>query len=362
MVGISIGLPSCSGTTRDGKTDSDRDASKGPLDASSESGSGTESGVPLVTIPLTGCVSIGYSAPATIGGQTVELSLDTGSTDLGVALKTCTDCGVSPTYAAPNGTCSGSTTSDFGGGSETSSWSAEICTAEVQVGAQVPAVTMNIAGITTQSDFFVNYGCAGAVNSGILGLGPIDLDTIGTANNDAYFPELVQQGIPDVLALLLCSKKGALWFGGYDATYASGPPQFTPMTASGAWSVNLLSIGLGTQNLGGADSDSTIDTGTWGFYMPSGAYQALVAAMATDPGGASVFGAGTLDATFFSNNYFTGTGCAAPLGGQTKAQIDAALPPLTLTLPGVSGGSFTLQLPATESYLAPVPLNGSIQY
>jgi hypothetical protein len=255
------------------------------------------------------------------------------------------------------------TSSNYGSGSQSGGgWTAQICSADVQVGPEMPAVSMKLAGITAQSQFFISYDCPGTLNQGIIGLGPLDLDTIGTASTDAYFPALVQQaGVPDVVALLLCSTKGLLWFGGYDPTYASGPPQFTPMSASASWTIDLLGIGLGTQSLGGADPQSLVDTGTWGFYMASSAYAALVTAVANDPGATAIFGAGTLDATFFSTTYFGGD-CASPTAGQTQAEIDAALPPLTLTLPALDGGTFALSLPATQSYLAPLPVNGVVQY
>ncbi len=359
-----LGLPGCSTTpVVTGAPTPDAEAAfESGTDAGGDSaGDSPDSQVPPVAVPLTGCASVGYGAPVTIGGQTFQLSVDTGSTDMGVALTTCSDCGVSPEYAAPGGSCSGSAMSDFGGGSMTSGWTAKVCAADVQVGSEKPTVSMAFAGITTQTNFFISYDCAGTASEGILGLGPIDLDTIGTTKDDAYFTALVQKGVPDTLALLLCSTKGVLWFGGYDATYAAGPPEFTPMSMSASWAVNLLSIGVGMHDVGGADSLSLIDTGTWGFYMPTEAYNALVAALGTDSGAASVFGAGALDANFFQGNFFSGT-CVAPLGGQSQAQINAALPPMTLTLPKLSGGSFTLSLPATQSYLAPFRVKGSLEY
>jgi hypothetical protein len=343
-----------SGTTTAGSSST---SSSGSSSSSSTTSSST-SGAPPVAIPLTGCVGLGYSVPVTIGSQSFALSVDTGSTDLAVAQSTCTDCGVSPEYAAPGGSCAGKTSSNYGAGALSGgSWNAQICSADVQVGAEQPPVTISVAGITDQKNFFYDYGCPGTANQGILGLGELGLDTIGTSPTDAYFPALVQQGVPDIVSLLLCSNKGLLWFGGYDPSYASGPPQYTPMSQFYSWAVDLKSIGYGTQDLGGGDSDSIVDTGTWGFYMWHAAYTALVAAVGADPAAATTFGAGTLDATFFSSN-----GCAAPLGGQTQAQIDAALPPLTLTLPAMSGGTFTLSLPATQSYLAAYPGNGPNQY
>ena len=59
----------------------------------------------FVTIPLTGCPFIGYNSPVTIDGQTFQMGIDTGSTDTGVALSTCTNCGVSPEYTPAVGSC-----------------------------------------------------------------------------------------------------------------------------------------------------------------------------------------------------------------------------------------------------------------
>jgi len=303
------------------------------------------------------------------------MGIDTGSTDTGVALSTCDDCGVSPEYTPGAGSCTGNpstcgnsctgnspagcTCSEYGSGS----WNAEVCSASLSVGPEMPSVNIDFAGITDQQQFFIPTDCAGntvttSLSEGILGLGPLDLDTIGTGNSDAYFSQLVQQGITDTLAVLLCSANGELWFGGYDAQYASGSPQYTPMNqGSGYWAVGLSSVGLGTTNLGGADSNSVVDTGTWGFYMPTAAFNALTNALSTDTGATSVFGAGAMSSTFFSEG-----SCVEPTGGQTQSEVDAALQPLTLTFPSTSGGSFTLSLPATESYLIPITSGGVTAY
>jgi hypothetical protein len=81
-------------------------------------------------------------------------------------------------------------------------------------------------------------------------------------------------------------------------------------------------------------------------YIGTSAHAALASAL--EAGGAydTIFGANAAT-TMFANS-----GCRAPLGGQKSADIDAALPPLGLTFPKVGGGgSFTIQLPATKSYL-----------
>ena len=283
------------------------------------------------------------------------MSIDTGSTDTGVALSTCSNCGVAPEYSPSAGTCSGNTASSYGVGS----WTANVCSGLVAVGAELPGVTIDFAGITNQTQFFISYDCSGtfgpAQSQGILGLGPLDLDTIGTNSTDAFFNELVQQGVTDTLAVLLCSLDGDLWFGGYDAQYASGPPQYTPMSASSYWAVNLQSIGFGAQNLGGGDGQSSVDTGTWGFYMANSAYTSLVSSVGSDNGTKAIFGS-------LNQSFFTGSSCALPASGQSATQIDSTMQPLTLTFPAADGGSFTLSLPATQSYLLPVTSGGTTEY
>ena len=46
-----------------------------------------------------------------------------------------------------------------------------------------------------------------------------------------------------------------------------------------------------------------------------------------------------------------------------QADVDATLPPMTMTLPSVGGGSFTKSMPATASYLVPAtPAGGTLEY
>ncbi len=297
--------------------------------------------------------------PVSIAGQTFQMIFDTASTDMAVATSTCTGCGVSPEYTPPVGSCSGTTSETYGDGQ---SWSAQVCSASVSVGGEVPAVSFDFAAITNESgDFFNSVDCAEdplsspPLYQGILGLGPLDLDSIGAMPSDAYFPALVDAGVTNTFAVLLCSTGGLAWFGGYDPQYASGPPKYTPMSDAGWWAVNMTDVQLGTQDLGGADPQTFVDTGTRGFYLPTAAFNALM--NASNAGFTSVFGANTL------NSIFAQTFCAAPLGGQTQSEIDAALPLLSVTFPAVDGGApFTLTVPATQSYLVPVTLSAVTYY
>jgi hypothetical protein len=319
-------------------------------------------GGPYVTVPLTGCAFIGYQAEVKIAGsQTFLLSIDTGSTDTAVAASSCSDCGVSPVYMPSAGADTGMNTStQYGSGS----WNAEVYSDTVQVGGEVPAVRMDFAGITEQRQFFTNQTCDGSPSAtsptqGILGLGPLTLDTIGMSNTDAYFNELVQvAGIPNVFAVQLCALNGNMWFGGYDPGYASGAPQYTPMVSSGYYAVTLSDVGLGGTSLGYSSSDygaAVVDTGTWGFLLPTGAFNALANDIASSSAVSTVFG-GQINANFFD----TGN-CATP-NGETEAQVNSMLPAMTITFPSTTGGSFTLSYPAARSYLVPITQGGQTQY
>jgi hypothetical protein len=382
------GASASAGSTTGGSTSAAASSSSsssstggGSTSGGSSTGSGTSTGGGLtildggafVTVPLNGCPMLDYNAPVNIGGQTFQLTVDTGSTDTAVALSSCSSCGVSPEFSPSSGVCSTSPreSSTYG----TGSWSGDDCQDTVEVGTEMPAVTINFGGMTSQSQFFEDGDCSSLVTNqatgspiqGILGLGPLDLDTIGTSNDDAYFNELVQQGITDTMGILLCSSGGALWFGGYDSQYAdpSASVQYTPMVDTtqvfGAdyWAVSLSGIGLGTTNLGGADPDAIVDTGTGLFAMADSALSALESAMASSSAATTIFGSGALSASFFNSSTID---CIPTLGGQTQADIDAALPPLTLTFPSTNGGSFTLSMPATQSYLVPISANGTTLY
>jgi len=308
---------------------------------------GNDAGATLTAIALQGCPFLGYTAPVSFAGQTAQLLLDTGSTTTTVGLSTCATCkAAADTYG---GSCS--TTALNETYQDGSSWTGVVCNADVAVGAEAPSVTINFVGMQTQQGIYEDYDCqakpiSSAFNEGVLGLGPSEGNIItGGDPSNAYMTALTQAGVADVFAVLLCSSGGQLWFGGYDASYASGPPQYTPMAGGNEWYVGLSDIQLGTQSLGGADPKIPVDTGTDGLWIGTSAHAALVSALAQSSAFTSIFGSDGATALFTNGK------CRAPAGGQTEADIDAALPPLGLTFPQVGGGSFTIQLPATKSYL-----------
>jgi hypothetical protein len=303
-------------------------------------------GGPFVAIQLYSCVPSTYTAGVTLGGsQSFQLTIDTGSTTLGVASTSCTNCSVNPEYT-PGASAVDQhqqATSQYASGS----WTGEIFQDTVATGSE-PAVPVKLVAIDTQSQFFVPALCdsgSGGSYQGILGLGPPGAALQGTVG---YFDALVaSQHVPNVFATQLCDTGGTLWLGGFDSSAMAAAPAYTPEVSgidSFYYAVHLTSISVGGTSTPIGTSqypDSFVDTGTSVFILPTSAFNAIVAAVTASPNFASIFG--NAGASFFSspNN-------CQPLS-KTKAQIDAALPPLTLVLG--SSPSISVQAAPTESYL-----------
>jgi hypothetical protein len=322
-----------------------------------EAGEGTPAQPALfAAVPLSACVPTIYTAPVTIGGsQVFELMLDTGSASLGVASASCTSCGVKPTYTPGASAVDQHKTakSRFG----TGTWSGEIyrdsvATTSSGVSPPTPPSTsapVRLVAIDSQSQFFLPAQCDSQSRSyqGILGMGPALAAVRGT---NGYFDALVgTQNVPNVFATQLCDSGGTLWLGGYDAAATTAAPVYTPEISaidSYYYAVNLVSVtvaGASAPIATAQVSDSVVDTGTSVFLLSRSAFNTITRAIAATPGFASVFG--SAGASFFSSP----NNCRVL--SKTKAQIDAALPPLTL----VFGQSppLSVQAAPTESYLVP---------
>jgi hypothetical protein len=329
------------------------DGGTGGVDA--ESGTGNDAGLDagdpglpdgaIVTVPLFSCVPTIYTAAVTIGSaQTFQLLVDTGSTTLGVAASSCTSCGVEPVYK-PGSTAvdqNEQADAEYGLGS----WQGEVYQDAVSAGA-APDVSVDVVAIDAQSQFFEPIACdsKSGGSQGILGLGPSAAALQGTTG---YFDQLLaNEPLQDIFATRLCDSGGTLWLGGYDPTMTTAAPVYTDETGSSRYyySVNLASITVAGTSVPvptPSYKHSIVDTGTSVFMLSTAAFNAITAAIAASPNFASLFGS---DASWFSS-----LGNCQPLS-QTKAEIDAALPPLTLVF-GTSP-SISVQASATESYLVP---------
>jgi hypothetical protein len=302
----------------------------------------------LVAVPLSSCVPSVYTATVSIGGsQSFQLSVDTGSTTLGVASTGCA-CGVSPLYTpGPDAVDENMTAhAEYG----TGSWSGEIYQDTVGVGAET-SVDVNLVAIDSMTQFFTPVMCDSTSGGmqGIIGLAPAASALAGT---NGFFDQLVAgTGTPNVFATELCDSAGTLWLGGYDPTFTTAAPVDTPLSSSEfsqfVYAVDLESVTVAGSGAGtsvpiasGGFTDTIVDTGTSVFLLSTPAFSAITTAIAQSPQFSSVFGMG---ASWFSNP----NNCVSL--SQTKAALDAALPPLTLTF-GTSP-PVTVQALPSESYL-----------
>jgi hypothetical protein len=311
-------------------------------DASDDAEAGAGS---LVTIPLTACVPYVFSAEVTLGGsQDFQLILDTGSTTLAVAAlgcATCTSAGVESLYVpGPTAVDQKMAATAMYGAIDPSGWSGEIYQDWVGTSSSKEMARVNLVAIGSQSAFLVGQ-CGPGPAAGVLGFGTSAIETTGT---NGFFDDAVAAGkVPDVFATRMCPGGGTLWLGGYDPAFTTAPPVYAPMTAKGWYTVGLQSIAvLGTTIPipTGTYTSTMLDTGSSGSSIPPAAFSALATALAGSPAFTAIFGTDT--STFLSGTTCVGT-------SQTKAQLDASLPSLTLTFG--SSPSVTAPAAATESYL-----------
>jgi hypothetical protein len=314
----------------------------------------------LQALPLTGCAVSSYTAPVSLGdGQIYQLTLDSGSGTTAVAAAACGNCNdASPRYTpGPGATATGQQTSALYGGGQ--GWRGPVYTDVVSLGHGVAPVRMNIAAITAQTlqradaqPFLAPSRCSGApiANSqqGIFGLGG---PNAGAPNTDAYVASMVG-ATAGVFAVQMCDTDGRAWFGGYDPASLDGAPVYTPLVdARDYYVVEVIDVRLDgvTAALSASDFGLTlVDTGTSITLLPGRAFDALSEIIETDPVFQHTFGQG----------FFTGGSCLGAPPDMDAAALDAALPRLTVVLPGKGNPEVTLDLPATESYLTPTRAPG----
>ncbi len=297
------------------------------------------------TIPLSTPDGSFYTAMITVGTQVFAVDVDTGSTTTGIASSACTSCGVTPLYA-PGGTATDDHSTASTVYADNTRWSGEIYTDNLGFANGTPSVPVALVGITAQKGFF-----SGNEYQGIMGLGP---DELLENNTTSYLTAAVKAGLSPVLGFEMCPDRGTMWLGGFDPAAASAAPQFTPMLPIDGnnnpyYAVELDDLGLGGTSLGfGASTfqDPIVDTGTSLTYFPTSAFDALMTKVNTSTGFTTLFPSQTLSDSAFPPDY----GCVTT-AGVTAAQVDAALPPLTYTFPAPAGGTFTVNVPATLSYI-----------
>lgn len=328
--------PSANGDT---PADSD-DSGKGSGDAPSEIPTATA----MAALPLSSCMPSSYVLPLTIGdSDPFDVSIDTGSTSIGVASTACSGCNTNPKYTPASSETDKETkaTSQY----VTGSWSGEVYEGEIALDEKTKA-TVKFVAIEEQKNFFTRQSCNSdsGGSQGIMGLAPAVDALRGT--NGFFDRFMVEAKAPNVFATELCDKGGMLWLGGYDSTYTTAAPQYTPILSKTAYAVNLASIDVDGESVPvatGKYEGSIVDTGTSVFLLASSAYTPLTKALAANEQFKKIIGEGA--------SWFQGaTGQSCKKLSKTKAELDDALPPLKMTF-GSGKDAITVQALATESYL-----------
>lgn len=323
----SAGTPNNNQPTPDAPTSNMADAAM--ADAPDQTGG---SGLPLKTVGD----GVAYFAKVTLGGtQDFWLDVDTGSTTLGVASSTCTSCNITPSYTpGPSAVDQHNTAQALYG--DMSGWTGENYMDTVKLAGDGGSVTMRLSAITTQNGFFrpeIPF-------QGIIGF----LDQWGALpNTDGYIPKRKSGGLSNYFAFQFCQDKGRLWFDNYDPAYTSGPVKWTALDPvwflQPYYQMKVSSAMVGTTSIGLSGS-AVADTGTTLMIVPKAVETSLITAVTGSAGYKAIFGTQTLDEM----------NCPTP-GTHTRAEIDAMLPPFTVTVPDKNGGTITLTSPATQSYL-----------
>jgi hypothetical protein len=379
LVVAAVGTWGCGGNPSDvsGKTTDDAGALGWPADATrggdvEKAAADSETGPTLTAISLKGSTFMQwavYTATVTIGdSQSFQMQLDTGSNALAVASKACTTCGVSPEYTpTPTGNTHQSANAEYGPSDDLEGYLGEIYqgTVRLATGPSTPnrglSASIDFVSITSQSQFFL-----GNTYQGIMGMAPAGSACVEVPGTDELFGQLVSRAhVPDVFATELCGTTGTLWLGGYDPAATTAAPRYTPLITEGGaacfWAVNLVSIEIAGSTVPiatTANPATMLDTGTPATILPAPAFTAITEAIGTDANFQQVFGfeggdkadggdAGAVDAGTAAS-WFANTNSCTNLT-QTKAELDAMLPPMTLIFG--SSSPVTVQSPATESYL-----------
>jgi hypothetical protein len=347
-VACSAGAPSASSSdSGDAVTDASTDYD-GPFDLPDGH---------AVTLPLTGCAGPGYAAKFKVGTQAFQLTIDTGSGTLAVASASCDNCDVLPLYTP--GTTAVDEQQQTSDTYVIGSWDGEVYSDSIGIEGLAEKADMKFAAIDSQSDFFGDGGCAfGTVPfapQGIVGFGPSDLSTPGT---DAFWKKLTASGaVSGVFAVEVCSSGGLLMIGGVDPARGvlRGPAIYTPITDSSYYSVALTDLELSGVSLGYGASDfgtAAVDTGSSVLALPPDVFHSLVSRIESLPAFSTAFDG--------QKGWFGTATCLT--SSLSSAQMDAEFPTLTLSFPRVGGGTISLDLKATDSYLPPTISDGTTYY
>jgi hypothetical protein len=294
-----------------------------------------------------------YTASATIGSQSFALSIDTGSTTLGVGGTGCTTCtGVTPLYA-PSSTATATGKRGDSEYADGTGWSGPVYTDAVTLGDGSPSVSLEIVDITKatgqQGDSFFD---GSNDYQGILGLGP---SQNAVQNTTGYMPVLMSGGVTNTFAFELCDttgpNAGTMWLGGDGSPGSS--VVYTPLLAisdqNSFYAIDVDGMSLGgttiVSNAASTFAQPVLDTGTSLFYVPTSVFNTFQTTLEASSGFTALFGSNTFATTGDA------AGCVTD-ASVTDAQVEAMLPAISLSLPGTGGGAdVTIQASALDTYL-----------
>ncbi|KAI8871468.1 Asp-domain-containing protein [Ramicandelaber brevisporus] len=213
-------------------------------------------------LPLTNDQDYSYYGAITIGtpAQHFNVLFDTGSSDLWVPSKACTDAA-----CTSHNQFDGSKSSTYTAGSK--SFSIQYGTGSMT--GVVSSDNINFSGLALNN---YKFGEASTIDSffngvsfdGIAGMGYASISNEGV--NPFYF-EFVKRGLlsQNVFAFYLTHGGGAgseLVVGGTDSNHYTGSITYTPVTQQGYWQVALSGVTVGTSAITKTGTQAAIDTGT----------------------------------------------------------------------------------------------------
>ncbi|KAK0761647.1 hypothetical protein N5P37_006600 [Trichoderma harzianum] len=218
---------------------------------------------------------VSYVASVTIGGQSWDLIVDTGSSN---------------TWCGAQRSCEPSSTGKSTGGSvQVSYGSGSFSGTEYK-----DTVTFGGLTVTSQSVGAASSSSGFSGVDGIIGFGPVDLteDTVSNANTvPTFLDNLYSQGSISTEVLGVSFKpesgsdsddtNGELTLGGTDSSKYTGSLTYFSTLKSGSaapyWGISIASFTYGSTTLA-SSATGIVDTGTTLIYIPTKAYNAFLSA------------------------------------------------------------------------------------
>jgi len=217
-----------------------------------------------------------YLCPVVIGGETLQLDFDTGSSDLWVFSseqpKSQTTGHVIYTPSATSKLLSGQTWDiSYGDGS---SASGNVYSDNVSVGKATVTAQAVEAAKTVSAEFVSD------ASDGLLGLAFDSINTVTPTQQKTFFFNAIAQGLPSPVftANLKKGTPGNYNFGYIDSSEYTGSITYVPVkTTNGFWEFTGNGYAIGSGSFVSSSIDAIADTGTTLLYLPAAAVKAYYA-------------------------------------------------------------------------------------